>query len=112
MCTKQKCNPVVDALADKLVEDTTPAVTRLKGKRSHAVDPGGEACVGRPDVLVDATPVVTWSKGKQSQGVDPGEEACVVRHVKHSRSAKSAHTKISSSASPSTTVKKLLHPSQ
>jgi hypothetical protein len=61
-------------------------------------------------MLEDATPVVTRSKGKRSQAVNLDEEACVGWHVKHSWSAKFAHTKISSSASPSTTVKKITTP--
>lgn len=99
-------------LAVELAEDTTSIVTCSKGRQSHAVDPGEEACVGRPVVLEDATPVVMQSKGKRSQGVDPGEEAYVGRHVKHSRSAKLAHYKISPFASPSIMVKKLLRPPQ
>jgi hypothetical protein len=76
-------------------------------------DPVEEA-VGVAVVLEEGTPVVTRSKGKkgkQSQAVNPSKEACAGRQVKHSWSTKSRLNKSSSSASISSTVKKVTSPS-
>ena len=114
--TKRKCNQVVDAPSAERAEDTTHVASHPKSKRSqrsHVADPVEEA-VGVAVVLEEGTPVVTRSKekkGKQSQAVNPSKEACAGRQVKHSRSAKSRLNKSSSSASLSSTVKKVTTPS-